>query len=319
MYAPTERSKDTCLKIAVIGDVHGAWDAEDELALRHLGVDLVLFVGDFGNEAVEVVRAIAALSLPKAVVLGNHDAWYSATEWGIKKCPYDRQLEDRVQQQLELLGDIHVGYSKLDFPEFELTVVGSRPFSWGGPEWKSVEFYGSRYGIHSFEESAAQIVQSVKQSTYDTVIFLGHCGPTGLGERAEDPCGKDWEPIGGDHGDPDLALAIEETHRLGKQVALVTFGHMHHQLRHNKHRLRTAVTYSPGGTVYVNAASVPRIVRADSLHRRNFSIVSLEAGCVSQVALVWIDQDFTVVSEQILYPTGTGIPQLQPKLEIALL
>ena len=181
------------------------------------------------------MRAIAALDIPKAAVLGNHDAWYSATEWGIKKCPYDRTQEDRVQQQLDLLGDAHVGYGKLDFPAFNLTVVGARPFSWGGSEWKNTNaFYQSRYGITSFAESTERIVQAASSSAYDTVIFVGHCGPKGLGDRAEDICGKDWSPPGGDHGDPDFADAIEATCQLGKTVPLVTFGHMHHQLRHTK-------------------------------------------------------------------------------------
>lgn len=119
------------IKIAIVGDVHNAWDADDGPALKQLAVDLVLFVGDFGNEAVDVVDAIAALSIPKAVILGNHDAWYTATPWGAKKCPYDRREEDRVQQQLDRLGIAHVGFSHLDFPALNLSVVGARPFSWG--------------------------------------------------------------------------------------------------------------------------------------------------------------------------------------------
>ena len=102
--------------IAVVGDIHNQWSEADGQALKALGVDLALFVGDIGNEAVDLVGQIAALDLPKAVILGNHDAWYSATEWGRKKCPYDRATEDRVQQQLEALGEAHVGYGKLDFP-----------------------------------------------------------------------------------------------------------------------------------------------------------------------------------------------------------
>jgi len=88
-------------KIAVIGDVHDQWEIEDNLALEALQVDLALFVGDFGNESLEIVGRIASLSLPKAVILGNHDAWYSATPWGRKQCPYDRDKEDRVTAQLE--------------------------------------------------------------------------------------------------------------------------------------------------------------------------------------------------------------------------
>jgi hypothetical protein len=31
--------------------------------------------GDFGNEAISLVADIAGLDLPKAAILGNHDAW----------------------------------------------------------------------------------------------------------------------------------------------------------------------------------------------------------------------------------------------------
>ena len=286
--------------IAVVGDIHDLWEAADGIALQRLGVDLVLFVGDFGNESVEVVRAIAALDIPKAAVFGNHDAWYSATEWGRRKCPYDRKKEDWVQQQIDLLGEAHVGYDKLDFPELNLTVVGSRPFSWGGPVWKYEDFYQERFGVTSFEDSTARMVAAASLAASETVIFLGHNGPLGLGDRAEDPCGKDWQPLGGDFGDPDLTEAIAQTRSAGKQVPLVTFGHMHHKLRHTQQYLRKAI-HVTDDTVYLNAASVPRIVQNGSDRLRNFSLVSLQSGVVSQVSLVWINQNFEVASEQIIY------------------
>ncbi len=297
------------IKIAVVGDIHDQWEADDSIALQHMGIDLVLFVGDFGNESVEVVRAIAALDMPKAVVMGNHDAWYTASEWGRKKSPYDHKQEDWVQQQLDLLGETHVGYGKLDFPALNLTVVGSRPFSWGGEVWKNASFYQERFGVKSFEESTALIVAAAKSAAYDTVILLGHNGPVGLGDRPEDPCGKDWQPIGGDFGDPDMADAISQIRASGKIISLVTFGHMHHNLRHTKQQLRTPVYASPDGTVYLNAASVPRIVQKGSDRRRNFSLVSLQAAKVSQVSLVWVGKDFTVASEQILYQQPTQVVQ----------
>jgi uncharacterized protein (TIGR04168 family) len=289
------------LKIAVVGDVHDQWEDEDAIALKALEVDLVLFVGDFGNESVEVVRRVASLDMPKAVVMGNHDAWYSATEWGRKKCPYDRTKEDWVQLQLDLLGDIHVGYSKLDFPEFDLTVVGGRPFTWGGPEWKFADLCRERYGVHDQEESAMKIFESVKSAAYKTIIFLSHNGPSGLGEKPEDPCGKDWHPIGGDYGDPDFAEAISRSMTTDKNISLVTFGHMHHTLRHTKKEIRKRLFKSPEGTIYLNAATVPRIVAEDQEKRRNFSIVQMENGSVIQAASVWVGKDATVVSEEILY------------------
>ncbi len=292
---------ENSVKIAVVGDIHDLWEEEDAIALKELGVDLVLFVGDFGNESVEVVRMIASIDIPKAAIMGNHDAWYTASDWGRKRCPYNREKEDWVQQQLDLLGEAHVGYAKLDFPEFNLSVVGSRPFSWGGEVWKNDQFYRERYGVTSFEESIERIVAAVKSTAYETIIFMGHSGPVGLGDRPEDPCGKDWQPIGGDYGDPDFAQAIAQSQSLGKKVPLVTFGHMHHTMRHTKQRLRKAIATNPSGTVYLNSASVPRIIQTDTNRLRNFSLVSLQAGVVSEISLVWVGKDYTLVSEQLLY------------------
>ena len=297
----SQKTQSKPVKIAVVGDIHDQWDVEDGMALKHLGVDLVLFVGDFGNESVEVVKTIASLDIPKAAVMGNHDAWYSATEWGRKKCPYDRTKEDWVQKQLDLLGAVQVGYSKLDFPQWDLTVVGGRPFTWGGPEWRFAEICQERYGVSSLDDSADKIVNAVKNANCDNIIFLGHNGPSGLGDRAEDPCGKDWHPIGGDFGDPDLAAAISQTLNMNKTVSLVAFGHMHRTLRHTKKLERKAVFKSPEGTIYLNAANVPRIVQENGVKLRNFSLVFLDGGMVTKVALVWVGKDYQVAAEEIFY------------------
>lgn len=121
------------IKIAVIGDIHDAWDEADPRALAQLGVDLVLFVGDFGNEAVDVVQAVSMLELPYAASFGNHDAWYTATPWGTKNCPYDRSKEDWVQQQLDLLAEAHVGYTHRTFPQLDLSVVGGDRLAGAAP------------------------------------------------------------------------------------------------------------------------------------------------------------------------------------------
>ncbi len=288
------------LKIAVIGDVHDQWETTDNLALEYLGVDLALFVGDFGNESVEIVRRIASLEIPKAVVLGNHDAWYSATDWGRQRCPYDRNQEDRVQQQLDLLGDSHVGYGKKDFPTLGLSVVGSRPFTWGGQEWKNKRFMCDRYGINNFTESTAAIVRCAQASLTNTLIFIGHNGPAGLGSTPESICGRDWPPLGGDHGDPDFASAIAQTRELNKQIPLVTFGHMHHRLRHTKSVLRKAVYRDVHHTVYLNAARVPRVIEENGQKLRNFSLVYLCEDKVQEIKLVWLTEDFSIANEEIL-------------------
>lgn len=295
------------IKIAVVGDVHDLWQpVEDRLALHILQVDLVLFVGDFGNESVEVVQAIANLDLPKAVILGNHDAWYSASDPNSKhsqkkKCPYDRTKEDRVQQQLDILGKLHVGYSWLDFPEFNLSVVGARPFSWGSSKWKKENFYRDRFQVNSFVESTQRITESVRNTKHDTVIFLGHNGPFGLGKEEYSICGKDWKPIGGDYGDPDFAEAITQTYQMDKSVPFVAFGHMHHHLRLNKNRRREAISTNDIGTIFLNSALTPRIVQTNDGFQRNFFIVTLESGKVSQISVVWLDALFKIIHEEGLF------------------
>ncbi|MFN7659060.1 MAG: TIGR04168 family protein, partial [Dolichospermum sp.] len=206
-----------------------------------------------------------------------------------------------VQKQLDLLGAVQVGYSKLDFPQWNLTVVGGRPFTWGGPEWRFAEICQERYGVSSLDDSADKIVKAVKNATCDNIIFLGHNGPSGLCDRAEDPCGKDWHPIGCDFGDPDLAAAISQTLNMNKTVSLVAFGHMHRTLRHTKKLERKAVFKSPEGTIYLNAANVPRIVQENGVKLRNFSLVFLDGGMVTKVALVWVGKDYQVAAEEIFY------------------
>ncbi|TXG60789.1 hypothetical protein EZV62_012152 [Acer yangbiense] len=49
--------------------------------------------GDFGNENVELVRSVADLEFPKAVILGNHDSW--------KTQQFSGKRKDGVQLQLE--------------------------------------------------------------------------------------------------------------------------------------------------------------------------------------------------------------------------
>lgn len=288
------------ITIAVVGDVHDLWEHEDQIALEHLDVDLVLFVGDFGNEAVEVVRDIAAVDLPKAVIMGNHDAWYSASSWGRQKAPYDQSTEDRVQQQLDLLEETHVGFDKLDFPQFALSVVGSRPFSWGGSTWRNNQFYRDRYNIKNFAESTQKIVESAQNAAHETLIFISHNGPYGLGNKTESICGRDWKIEGGDYGDPDLTEAIAQVQNSGKSIPLVTFGHMHHELKIPRGKRRNIVEKIEQ-TVYLNAACVPRIIRSSQGSKRSFSLVTLSQGIVQAISLVWLSPDFTIQSDEVIY------------------
>ncbi|MEL6555342.1 MAG: TIGR04168 family protein [Cyanobacteria bacterium J06621_11] len=290
------------VKIAVIGDIHDLWELDDNAALKHLEVDLAIFVGDYGNEAVEVVQRIAAVEVPKVAVMGNHDAYYSASNKGIKKCPYDRSKEDWVQLQMDLLGKDHIGFGRREFPQFNLTIVGARPFSWGGSKWRYRKFYRDRFDIRNFDESLDLILAAADEAEHNNLIFVGHVGPYGLGDRPEDPCGKDWGKNGGggDYGDPDFEKAIALTRESGKHIPLVTFGHMHHQLKNNTELTRKRVLESTG-TVYFNSANVPRIEETPLGKRRSFSLVTLNQGCVESIKLIWLNARFQTIATESIY------------------
>jgi uncharacterized protein (TIGR04168 family) len=70
-----------------------------QMVFVYVQPDLVLFTGDFGEENVELVRDISNLDFPKAVILGNHDAWWST--YNLQLAPSEGE-RDGVQAQLDL-------------------------------------------------------------------------------------------------------------------------------------------------------------------------------------------------------------------------
>jgi uncharacterized protein (TIGR04168 family) len=296
----TPQSRPT-LRIAAIGDIHDCWTATDNALIEQLDVDLVLFVGDFGNESLPTIRQVARIPRPAAAIYGNHDAWYTASPWGRGKRPYDIHTDNWFEQQLEILNDLEIGYRYRDFSHLNLSAIGGRPFSWGGSEWKYKKFYRDRYGVKNFADSIAKQVEAIEQAAHDTLIFLGHTGPTGMGDQPEDPCGKDWNPIGGDYGDPDFAAAIDQAITLGKHVPLVVFGHMHHNLRHRSDRLRRAIHHNDHGTLFFNAARVPRIMKQDTQILHQFPLIEITNGSVTSINLVWLSADGSVATSEELY------------------
>uniref|UniRef100_A0A1J3HP19 Calcineurin-like phosphoesterase domain-containing protein n=1 Tax=Noccaea caerulescens TaxID=107243 RepID=A0A1J3HP19_NOCCA len=249
-------ASSSLVRIAVVGDIHGFWNLnEDRKALGLLQPDLVLFTGDFGEEDVPLVQSVAALPFPKAVILGNHDAWH--TQKLSKK-------QNGVQMQLDILGAEHVGYQRLDFPSCKLSIVGGRPFSHGGDQLHRKKLLVQRYGVRDMDASAGSICRAALGTPEDhVVIILAHNGPTGLGSQADDICGRDWAAEGGDHGDPDLEQALRQLKETTKlSVPLVVFGHMHKELESGKGNRKMVVQDSDNQIVYVNGAIVPRVKEA---------------------------------------------------------
>ncbi|KAL6770275.1 hypothetical protein ACKKBG_A34310 [Auxenochlorella protothecoides x Auxenochlorella symbiontica] len=287
------------IKLVLVGDVHGDWDEDSATAARHLEPDAVLFLGDFGNEDVALVRSLAALDLPKAFILGNHDAMFSLSgrgkEYYVKRILQKSTLgpfcsdpgsgaSPNVALQLEALGSMHLGYASATMADGRLSVVGARPFSQGGAMDDHVtDFYQRHYDVDSMSMSAQRIVETAERqheaAPHLPLVLIAHNGPSGLGGRPEDPCGVDWRPGGGDHGDADLEAALRELCARGRPPTLVAYGHMHEELHHSVRRERPGVKRErvavAHGAVFLNAAVVPRIVRLPGAGARTHHFVEV--------------------------------------------
>ena len=101
-----------------------------------------------------------------------------------------------------------------------------------------------------------------------------------------------------------LQEAIAQSRELGKNIILVTFGHMHHALRHTKKRLRTIINQDDQGTIYLNAATTPRIEEkaGDKIHK--FSLVNFTQRNIDSIQLTAIDEKMNIESQQLLYSSS---------------
>lgn len=266
--------------LTVVGDVHRWWRAADSVFLERRPPDLTLFVGDLGDEDVEMVRRVAALAVPKVVLLGNHDAWQS---FGRKVCT------ENLRESLHLLGDDHLAYSVREVPAAGVSVIGARPFSWGGQSLRSPELYDEIYGIRTMRQSAAAIVDAARHAHHRDLVILAHNGPLGLGEATDDIFGKDFGKPGGDWGDRDLALAIQRIEGMGLRVQAVIAGHMHHSLLHPRGGVRRRFVRR-GGTLFLNAAYVPRVRQATNGDELSYFLrTRWSAGQCRALEEVWVD------------------------------
>lgn len=279
LFAP-HMSPSAPATLTIVGDVHRWWRAADTVYLERSRPDLSLFVGDLGDEDVEMVRRIAAISVPKAVMLGNHDAWQSFSK---------KTTTEKLRESLDLLGDDHLAYTVREVPRGGISVIGARPFSWGGQSLRSPELYDEIYGIHTMRQSAAAIVDAARHAQHRDLVILAHNGPIGLSPQPGDIWGKDFGKPGGDWGDRDLALAIQRIEGLGLRVRAVIAGHMHHKLAFPRGSERCRFVRR-GDTLFLNAAYVPR-VRQDEVHGElsHFLRTKWQRGQCTHVEEVWVD------------------------------
>lgn len=274
------------LRVAIAGDLHGQWDDHDEAVLRRLQPDALLLVGDLADGDGRLGRRLASLPLPAACILGNHDA--------------GRDASGRTMARMDqALGDLHCPWSLRWLDPPGLAVVGGRPGSAGGG-FNLSQAVQAHWGPLDLLQSAERISTAALAAPEGRpLVLLAHCGPSGLGSAASDPCGRDWKRPALDWGDLDLREALQRIRRQ-RPVPLVVFGHMHHRLRSGGSRRR--LLRDGQGTIFFNAACVPRHGHDDGGRPvRQFSWVDLnDAGGVEAVRLCWHDSEGVVRAQDDL-------------------
>lgn len=284
---------EVALRIAAIGDVHGRWTDADRTWFDASSYDLLLFVGDIAthrHDGTEVVRNIATLNKPTLLLPGNHDGTslpnLAAEAFGMRALfplfaltqPVRRRRFADAAHPLALCG-----YCSHDIaaPWGKLTVIGARPHSMGGPRVAFTGILSRLYGVTDMTTSTAKLCALVDQAS-DDILFLAHNGPYGLGAARDDIWGCDFKKEPEDFGDEDLQLAIRHARTRGKRVRAVVAGHMHHTLRGGGER---AWRVERDGTLYVNAARVPRIERRARRHHHVGLTLKAESATAEQVVI----------------------------------
>lgn len=274
-------STTTQASLAIVGDVHRHWRREDGHWLERTRPDLAVFVGDLGDEDLPMVRKIAKLQVPKAVILGNHDAYRSFSE---------KRPSEVLRSSLDALGDDHLAYGVRELPAAGISVIGARPFSWGGKSLRSPEIYEEFYGVGTHEESARMIVDAARSAQHRDLVVIAHNGPKGLSQEPHDIYGKDFGKPGGDWGDEDLQIALGRIADIGMRVRCVIAGHMHHRVIRGGLRTRFL---RRGDTLFVNPAVVPRHRRdrSDGSQLSHFMRMTWSRGELVDMDEVWIDSN----------------------------
>lgn len=254
------------MKLAVIGDVHHAFNEVDTAYFNASDHDALLFTGDIYNYSMQrglrAAAELAELEKPALLIPGNHDAIHPAQLAAeiTRRTSLIRLASlghgRRVQDLREAVGGVQVGGYSVHRLKEGLDVITARPHSMGGSSMSFAPHLADAYGVQTLEDSVAKLKRCVDESDAASVIFLAHNGPTGLGEKRNDLWGCDFRRDEGDFGDSDLRLAIDYALRRRKRVLAVIAGHMHHRIRGGGRRKWYE---RRDGVLYVNAARVPRI------------------------------------------------------------
>ena len=266
--------------IGVIGDVHLFWDETDIAFFNRGGYDLLLFVGDLAGytqvRGLRLARSLRKLDVPAMCIPGNHDGLH-AFQLGAEIAPRAHRFRDafcrgqarRCHSLDRALGHVDmVAYSRRRVVPggVPLNIVVGRPHSIGGRRLACIRYLRGAFGVRSMEDSAVLLKSLVDQCDDAPILFLAHNGPSGLGDRASSIWGCDFRRKEEDWGDRDLEEAIRYAQDSGRRVLATVAGHMHRRTKSGK--LRPGQVQKDG-TLYVNAAEVPRHRKVNGTKRRH--------------------------------------------------
>ena len=281
----------------MIGDLHSAWELEDLGYFNRSDYELILVTGDLGRtrsqDGRRVARSLTHL-LPQVLVMpGNNDVeeyphiraelTYRRARADLLADTFDAERAPPVSERARLCGySLH----PVRLNGLEITIVAGRPFSMGGPLVTFPEALERLHQVRSMAESSERLRALVDAVSTQHVVFLAHNGPTGLGARAEDIWGRDFDARAGDWGDPDLRDAVEHARARGLRVLAVIAGHMHWSL-HDQPEVLRRWQLQDHGTLYVNAARVPRVFEdAGRTVRQHIRLQLSAAGASAEELLI---------------------------------
>jgi uncharacterized protein (TIGR04168 family) len=293
MEVPQDR-----VRIAVVGDVHLAFDKRDVALLDAAGYDLVLFVGDLAGYGraggLRVARRIARLRTPTLVLPGNHDA-VTVQQLAAEVFDVPERLRSFTAIGMQRRADALAralepvpmcGYSLHAFDALGLSVLAARPHSLGGARLGFRRYLARRFGAGTMQLSAAKLCELFDGvPSGRPIIVLAHCGPAGLGDTRAAIFGCDFRAEAGDWGDPDLETALSHAKSTGKTVLAVVAGHMHHALRGGGER---RWQLQRDGVQYLNAARVPRTRVGPTGHERHHVKLIVSGGELVSAEQVWL-------------------------------
>ena len=282
-------------RIALVGDLHAAWDDADAAYFGSSDYHKVLITGDLGNSGrgngVKIAQSLSRMARDTLVMPGNNDARdYAAIVAELHyQAGRSELLAGLVSSRRGFTTGFRVqicGYSlhPMNLDGLALTLVAARPFAMGGSDLSFADEVRELFQIDSIETSTERLKALVDAVDTEHVMFFAHNGPSGLGVSRESPFGRDFHPEAGDWGDSDLSEAIAHAKRRGHTVLCVLAGHMHWTLRGGGSRTWNVVE---DGVLYVNAARVPRHAPQDRGIRRHHLALTLTAEGAS-VEEVWV-------------------------------